>query len=218
MSEGMVKRYSLSKQISEKLESMIGEGEFAVGEKIPSENELVTYFGVSRNTLREAIHSLILAGVLEAKQGAGTFVRSKNRFRANMDQQLSQCSTADIIEARTALELSVVKLACDRRTTEDLDFIMAELQKRGQLINTEKEHTTTDLAFHIAIAKSSHNQVLVELYHALAVHMDRTISERNRETTMTHQEIDAVHAQLFVAICERDVEKAQSCVHKIMEI
>ena len=75
MKNNSVKRYPLSRQVSDKLEQMIEKGEYHVGEKIHTEIELMDIFQVSRNTIREAIQSLTSAGVLEVRQGDGTYVR-----------------------------------------------------------------------------------------------------------------------------------------------
>ncbi len=217
MNNSTLKRYSLSRQISDKLENMIESGHFQIDEKIPSESELMEFFGVSRNTLREAIQSLILGGVLEAKQGDGTYVRSKNRFSANMNRKLSQSSIKDIKEARGALELTILALACVRRTDEDLMKIEIAFQKRKEL-NTDKENSQADIDFHLAVAEGCHNEILIELYHSFSAHLNKHVSDRTAGTKMTNEQIDAIHEDLFTAVLEKDVQKAQIAITEIFTI
>ena len=97
-------KQSLPKQISIQIEKAIKDGIFKVGEKIPSEPELVKSFEVSRNTIREAIQSLIQAGVLESRQGNGTYVLTNDRFEANILTRLSSSKISEVHEVRISLE------------------------------------------------------------------------------------------------------------------
>lgn len=71
MNTKIIKRDSLSKQVSDKLEAMIEAGTYRVGDRFPTEPELMEMFSVSRNTVREAVQSLTWAGLLDVKQGDG---------------------------------------------------------------------------------------------------------------------------------------------------
>lgn len=71
-------RTHLVEQVASQIEELIEAGYWSVGDRIPSEMELIEKFDVSRNTLREAIRALVHAGLLETKQGSGTIVRSAN--------------------------------------------------------------------------------------------------------------------------------------------
>ncbi len=218
MDNSKLKRYSLSRQISDKLEHMIESGKFEVDTKIPSETELMEFFGVSRNTLREAIQSLILAGVLEAKQGDGTYVRSKSRFMANINHKLSQSSIKDINEARGALELTIIALSCLRRTDEDLIKITRAYNKRKRLNESAKEDSEADVEFHMALADGCHNDILIQLYNSFAFHLSHHVFIRTENTRMTNEQIETMHEELYEAVCEKDVQKAQFAISEIFTI
>ena len=126
-------KQSLPKQISIQIEKAIKDGIFKVGEKIPSEPELVKSFEVSRNTIREAIQSLIQAGVLESRQGNGTYVLTNDRFEANILTRLSSSKISEVHEVRISLEKEIVKLAALRRTQEDLINIKKALDKKNSI-------------------------------------------------------------------------------------
>ena len=218
MMEKQVKRYSLSKQVADQLEKMISDGVYAVGEKIPTEPELTEMFGVSRNTLREAIQSLTSSGILLVKQGDGTYVRSNDRFHANMNMKYEQVSNEDIMEARNALEITIAYLASQRRTEDDLEKIKAALDMRQNLQETEKENTRTDMQFHLAIAEASHNTILNDLYSSISSYMESHIAERQAETTLAPEEIDQLHEKLYLAIRDGSADMARVCAQNILDI
>ena len=213
-----VKRYPLSKQVADKLEEMIELGEYQVNAKIPTEAELMKMFEVSRNTVREAVQSLTSAGVLEVRQGDGTYVRSSNRFRANMNLKYAQVSLEDIREARNAIEVSVANLAAQRSDEKDLALIEKKLKKRKLLQEDSKENTLADIEFHMAVAQASHNTILIDLYESLATYLENHISTRQTETLLDWQKIDQLHEDLFIAIKNHEPIKAIHCTQAILNI
>lgn len=213
-----IKRYSLSKQVADKLEAMIANGDFKVGEKINSESELMAMFNVSRNTLREAIHALTSAGVLEVKQGDGTYVRSNNRFSANMKREYDKVEFEDVKETRDALEITMANLAAKRRTDEDLAKIEEALNRRKELDDSAKENTMADMEFHLRIAEASHNKILIDLYLSIFDYLETLIKERQVETKLDSAAIDKMHEDLFMAIKSSNREEAANCAKNILNI
>lgn len=218
MKQPLLRRESLSKQVSDQLETMISSGGYHVGDKIPTEPELMAMFGVSRNTIREAIQSLTWAGLLVVKQGDGTYICSTDRFHANMKQKYQEVSLEDIKEARNCIEVTIAHLAAKRRTPEDIETIRTMLLKRRALTTDVKENTKADLDFHIAIAHSSHNQILIDMYDSISYYLESQIEERSRISERSFTEIDTLHEALFVAIRDGDAEKAAHSVMDILEI
>lgn len=218
MIEKRVKRYSLSRQVADQLEKMIEDGAYAVGEKIPTEPELTEMFSVSRNTLREAIQSLTAAGILVVKQGDGTYVRSNNRFHARMSMEYDQVSLADILEARNVLEVTIAQLAAQRRTGEDLREIEQALIRRQTQAQTEKENTQADMQFHLAVARSCHNRILIDLYSSVSSYTESHIAERQAMTALDTGGIDRLHEKLYLAIRDGAPEDARSCAQNILNI
>ena len=213
-----VKRYPLSKQVADKLEQMIEAGEYPVGERIPTEIELMDIFSVSRNTIREAVQSLNSAGVLDVRQGDGTYVRSSNRFNANMSMKYAQISIEDIREARNIMEVSIAGLAAQRRSDEDLTLIAEALDRRKGLKENGKENTLADMEFHMAIAESCHNKILIDLYHSIWSYLESHIAERHVETSLNFEQIDELHDKLYRAILAGDPAAASNNAHEILSI
>ena len=218
MENKSLKRDSLSKQVSDKLEDMIECGDYKIGERIPTEQELMNMFEVSRNTVREAVRSLTWAGVLEVKQGDGTYVRSKSRFTANMQQKYSETSLDDISEARNCLEVTIAHLAANRRTDEDLELIQKALINRNSQLSDIKENTRADMNFHMAIAEASHNVIILDLYRSISDYLEEHIAERQIESTLSFEEIDDLHEHLYKSILNKNSKEAIDSVEKILNI
>lgn len=218
MNKTGVKRLPLSKQVADELERMIREGEYTVGDRIPTEPVLMEMFQVSRNTLREAIQALTSAGMLEVKQGDGTYVRSDSRFNANMHMEYAKVSLEDITEARDAMEVTIARLAALRRTDEDVAHMLEALKRRQGLAEPSKENTHADVEFHVAIAKASHNKVLLDIYMSITSYLESQIAQRQADTDLDWNEIDRLHEELFLAVRDRKGDEAVAATREILKI
>lgn len=218
MEKTVLRRESLSKQVSDRLEEMISSGQYRVGDKLPPEPELMALFQVSRNTLREAIQSLTWSGLLSVKQGDGTYVSAADRFHANMEQKYQAVSLRDIKEARDCIEVTIAHLSARQRTEEDVQTIQAMLRKRRALAADEKENTRSDLDFHIAVARACHNTILIDMYESISCYLENQIAERSKASTLPPQEIDALHEALFDAIQAGDSDQAVCSAMQILDI
>lgn len=211
-------KQSLPKQITIEIEKAIKNGIFKVGEKIPSEPDLVKEFSVSRNTIREAIQSLIQAGVLESRQGDGTYVITDDRFEANILTRLCDSKVSEINEVRASLEKEIVKLAALRRTGDDLKQMKKALDKVNSIKDSFEENSQADLEFHLAIAKASQNSIFYDLYKSIAQYIQKTVAQRLELTQMEEEMISKLHIDLYEAISSQDDKKAQEIISKILEI
>lgn len=209
-------RLSLSKQILNQMEQLILEGNWSVGTKIPSEPELVEQFGVSRNTIREAVQSLINAEVLEAKQGDGTYVRMSNRFEAAMLNRFKKSDILDVLEARFAIEKEVVRLAAIRRTNKDLKELKIYLQNRNNYTDNSQGNLEKDVEFHIAVARSTHNTVLFDIYKYIYQYIRDNINN-SLDISEFGAEQDYLHDDLFDAIEKQDPDMAEKLTLELIK-
>lgn len=160
-------RGNLSRQTAEKLyRTIVAEGRFGPGDKLPNEMELSRELGVSRATLREAIQALTMQGVLEVHRGRGTFVSHRVKeiedfgFGAldNVKGQLRE-----LFELRAIFEPRVAALACERASREELADIMTFGKKVETCIRSGLDRTQADRDFHAAIVRSTHNEFMMRL-------------------------------------------------------
>ncbi|WP_431292561.1 FadR/GntR family transcriptional regulator [Pedobacter sp. P26] len=125
----MKKESRLFEQISFKIRNDINKGKFKVGEKIPSEPALMELYGVGRSTIREAIKSLTLSGILTVQQGFGTKVNATPS--EPIEQRLRSSDFEEINQVRALLEQEIVRLATKNRTESDLETIIKALEKEN---------------------------------------------------------------------------------------
>lgn len=162
-----MEKKNLSQQTADRLYNMIvAERRLSPGQKLPNEVDLAHELGVSRTTLREALHALTSRNILEVRRGRGTFVSHQvdriNDFGfSHLDQVKGQLR--DLFELRRIFEPSAARLACQRATQEE----MAEILSRGaavdQCIRENKDRTQADREFHAAIVRATHNEFMMRL-------------------------------------------------------
>ena len=206
------KRVSLVEQVVVQIESLIKSAEWPVGTRIPSEMELMIQFDVSRNTLREAIRALVHAGLLQTKQGSGTFVRSNKQSGTDFEKRLKHSTLIEILEVRHALEREAASLAAERRTEKDIEELK-EYLNRCKNAESLSDFATADIELHKAIVRASHNGPLIELYthHVNALH--DSISALLGMTALSEDELDpGAHDELVDAIIEQNHESVCTIV------
>jgi DNA-binding FadR family transcriptional regulator len=171
-------RQLLSDQVFELLYRNIENGSWPVGERIPTEPELVEAFHVGRNTIREAVKALVHTGMLETRQGDGTYVRHQSGLDAALGRRIKRACLRDIVEVRRALELQAVQLAAVRRTEADLRELDRLLARQQQAVEEENcaDYLEADIAFHIGISAAAHNSVLFDLYRDFEVHLRSAVA------------------------------------------
>lgn len=162
-----VKKSSVSDQVFKQIRSMIVNGEWKIGERIPSEAQLTEMFGVSRISVREAIKQLVGLGILEARQGSGTYVcsnsdRVHNPSMANLTIQHKN-DLMNLLEVRRAIEVEAAGLAAKRATPEQVDHLREICDKSLQEGLTHEQHTELDLEFHRSIFISSNNRYICQV-------------------------------------------------------
>ena len=139
MSIEKVERVNVGDQVFERMKRLILSGEWRSGERIPGENELVRLFGVSRVSVRAAIHQLVGMGVLVVRHGEGTFVAADpvgGRIQSLLLQQmlLSQAQLREVLEFRLMTEVGSARLAARNATQADIALLRAceaALRKAG---------------------------------------------------------------------------------------
>ncbi|EOO26862.1 hypothetical protein IIU_05984, partial [Bacillus cereus VD133] len=172
------KRTSLVDQVVEQVQFYIESHTWPIGTKLPSEQELVEQLGVSRNTIREAMKALVHIGLLEVKQGDGTYVRNYTGFNTSFQRRLKKEKIEEILEVRYALEMQATKLAVMKRTDKDIQLLQECLSKRDLARKEGKDialFIQKDAEFHMAVVGASHNQILVDLYKSILESVQESI-------------------------------------------
>lgn len=196
-----VNKQLLVPQIEDQLMMYINQSGITIGSKLPNEYELAEKFGVGRSTVREAVKSLTIKGVLEVRRGAGTFVKNTGPVA---DDPLGLARFEDkyqlameLFDVRILLEPEVAAAACKNAAEEDKIRIKELCDEVETLYLEGKNHIQKDMEFHACIAKCSGNrviEVLIPVIHtAVTTFANLTNRKLMKETIETHREItDAI--------------------------
>lgn len=188
----IMKNKNLVQETIDQLKKYIQTENFKDGSKLPIEKQLAEKFGVGRSTLREAVKILEYGGVLEVKQGAGTFVRVVEE-RSNLRK--------DLIDVREMLETTAGKLACENRTEADLAILNQALFTRNRLLakGNFSEYIQADLDFHLLIVKSSKNRFLIQWYQEIYTDLKAMLSTLVIDS-IDYQDNSNLHQKMFDGI------------------
>src|SRR5690606_1014403 len=126
-----MRRVGLIDQVAARFRDEVVSGRWPVGERIPIEAELAAGFGVGRNTVREALQSLVHSGLLERQQGRGTFVIASSELTGALEREFAGGSRQHYLEMRLALDSTAASLAAVRRSDSDLQRLR-ELRARRE--------------------------------------------------------------------------------------
>jgi DNA-binding FadR family transcriptional regulator len=160
------RRPGLIEQVAEDMRQRIVCGDWPVGARVPTEPELAALVGAGRNTVREAVQALVHAGLLERRQGSGTYVLATSELPSAIERQFARASQREVLEVRQALEIMSASLAARRRTDSQLERLRELLDERSAAVESEDldAMVAADVALHRHIAEMSGNRVLAELY------------------------------------------------------
>ncbi|MGN9811241.1 FadR/GntR family transcriptional regulator [Micromonospora sp. BQ11] len=183
-------------------------GEWPVGGRIPTEPQLVAALGVGRNTVREAVRALVHAGVLECRQGSGTYVVSTDELAPVVARRLTDDRMTEVVEVRRAFEVEAARLAALRRTPEDLAALDAALADREAAWRGGRvdEFVEADAALHTAVVAAAHNGMLAELYASVGTALRSTVAQAMGGALEPERHVD--HSRLVDAIRAGDPERA----------
>lgn len=202
-----IQKRSLVDIALEQIRQHIDDGTWPLGQRLPPEPELAETLGISRNTVREAVRVLTFSGVLEVRQGDGTYVRA---CADPLDTLLvlARSSVEQALEARGVIEVEASRLAAERRTDEDILALREALEASAERHGGElDEYIKHDLIFHQRVVDSAHNPVLSELYRyfsqVIRAGLERTIGDPDRA-----QPSFELHRELLDAIERRDAAAA----------
>lgn len=209
-----INRTNLAESAAESLRAEIVSGRWAVGERIPNETALTELLAVSRGTVREAVRVLISKGLLDARQGSGTYVRSTVDTSGALDR-VKRTGLRDQWEARAALDVEAARLAALRHTPADIERMLKLLKARGTAANGGREaFSRRDIAFHRSIVEASGNKAIVELYDFFTTAILETI-----HSTLSGdlpEPDDRAHAAIVEAVATGDPDKAAAAVRAFM--
>lgn len=209
-----VRRAGLVDQVLTVLRANIADGSWPVGSRIPTEPQLVDEIGASRNTIREAVGALVQVGMLERRQGSGTYVVSDSEVGEAIGARLTQAEHRHSLELRLAIDVMAAELAARRRTDDAVADLLAVAQRRRDALGDPAALAAADLELHRAVVRASGNPLLVSVYDSLAGLLESAITENVTDLPGTY---DDQHEALVEAIVARDPQAAAGAVRTILQ-
>jgi DNA-binding FadR family transcriptional regulator len=207
----------LYEQIAEKLAKAIAVGEYALGQRLPSERELAQSFGVSRPTVREAIIALELDDLVDVRLGSGVYV--KNRQPPGGREGAKDIGPFELLEARHAIEGEAAAMAAVRiedeqiRQLSDLISEMRHDNRQNEILMSEE----ADRRFHELIASSTQNSGIIAavqmLWDARARSPQSHLMDDKGRARGLKPPIDE-HSAIVRALKRRDPEAARTAMHQ----
>lgn len=205
-------------EISKQIENAIYSRKLLPGDKLPSERELAERFHTSRVSVREALRALEHSGLVVIKRGArgGAFIAEAQSAAVtaslSMMLRLGATSIHHLTEARVLLEPDLARMAARRATKEDIKNLGALIAAQERALETHGPHHY-DLQFHRLVAAASKNPVLTLVMGSVADLIVEAISSL-RLTLDVRRHVSVFHRQVFLAIKERDEEKAHDLMFR----
>jgi GntR family transcriptional regulator, transcriptional repressor for pyruvate dehydrogenase complex len=141
------------------------------GDRLPSERQLAEITGVGRSAVREALKALSLLGIVQVRQGDGTYLkRAESTLLPDVIEWgllLGERKIRDIIEVRAELEIVGARWAASRRTDADIARLKAEVETMAASSHDLDTFRKGDVGFHLALAKATHNEILISMLSSM---------------------------------------------------
>jgi len=215
-----IKPKKIYEEVSEAILGMIKNGTLKPGDKLLPVHQLAEQFQVGRSAVREALSALRAMGLIEMKQGEGTYVKnftaSSLTSSLNSTLLMKQEDIVNLFEVRKVLEVGVVGAAALKRTEENIHNMKHWLDEMQKGIGDEQAGEKADFHFHMVIAEASHNNILLELMNHVSEMIAEAIGETRRiilygEQTTAERLLEE-HRKIYEAVLENDVEAAQQAM------
>ena len=211
----------LYEQVAGQVTELVARGEFKPGDRLPPERDLAKVLGVSRPTVREAMIALEIAGLVEVRVGAGTFVTDKaSNGATNRLFEGVGSSPLELIAARRTIEPQVAALAAQLATEAELTAIAETIFMIAAAQDTPS-HRAADHQFHVRIGLASHNGILSAVVDECWAEMYSPMFERmgaitgliaTRCSPQQRDQTVAEHGAVYQAIAARDPAAARSAM------
>lgn len=214
-----VKKTRVYEDIVTQLKDLIAQGRLKSGDQLPSERELSDTFKVSRASVREALRALESVGLLESRQGEGTYVARSveslfQPLAAAIYQQKDEL--LQTFETRKLIEPQIASLAAQRATPEEVAEFEAILKVQADDIGGGGSGVEADTRFHLALARATKNRVVLRLIETFVDWLKES-RELSLQVEGRPSKSLAGHRQILAAIRSRSPERARKAMLSHLE-
>lgn len=214
-----IQRRSLVDTVVSEIEHAISEGRWVVGDRLPSEAELTATLGVSRPSVREAVRSLVQLGLLESRQGDGTYLIATDPTEVALRRALDSADSREVIRVRRALDALAAREAAEYRSAADVEQLTELLEARRLAImaGDTQAFAEADVAYHLGIANASGNRLLSGIYASFDGSLRESVTDASCLAQGTDPDRADMHVTLLRAIAAQDPDAAQAAALGVLE-
>lgn len=216
-----IQQTSLVDRVASQLVDLTFNGTYRPGDRLPPEQELAKHLGVSRSTVREALIGLRLLGLIEMRQGEGTFVRralvALPLGTANWTVSIGPDTANALIEARLVIEPALASFAATRATPEQLSEIELAFRRMNDAGNDLERFAEADLDFHTLIASAGANQLLETFFLNIRSMLREWIRRVVASRLATAEQLAVVlhdHQLILQGLANQDSDEAHDAMHE----
>ena len=207
-------------EIVRQLQSLITQGRLKAGDRLMTERELAQQFGVSRVTVRQALSVLQAMGLVESRIGNGTFARTRVPTVTVLASMLNppRSTLLDQLEFRRMIEPEVARLAADRASAAHLKEMARFIELQREKQKEGRPFVEEDSAFHLAIARSSGNDLLLRMMESIH-ELLRDSREQSLRTNDARERSLAGHLRIIDAVRRHDPKAAhRAMLRHVLEV
>ncbi len=213
-------RVPISKVVARQIEGAIMNKSYMPGSKLPSEFELCKQFGVSRTAIREALQTLSAQNMITIIKGKGIFVSEMssssiiepmNKYFA---QKLDKDYILDLVHSRQVIEPSLAEMAAERRTEKDIENLHRDFNALENFEGTHAELARLDMAFHLTIARASHNRILPVILEPILISFMPEVKTYIYDTVSDVSRAASNHKPILDAIIKGDSIEARNAMNE----
>ena len=213
-----VQKVNAVEQVYKQMQTLLIDGVWKNGEKLPSENELCEQFGVSRVTIRQAMQKLKALGLIETRTGSGSYVRTVDLDDSLQDlvpmMYIGKTSDKQVFQFREMIDSESVRIATQMATEDDfqaLEKLLQEMQGAADA-NDRELFSEKDLAFHMTIVTITGNPLIIKtnqiLHNVLSESMKTVIEKMKYSPGLNY------HARILDAMKSRDAQLAEALMRE----
>jgi len=202
----IIHRSKLSEQVASHLTDLIVDGTLQPLQALPTEREFAKQYGVSIGVIREAIRILATGGLVDVRHGVGSFVNPRHLWNTAAPLllliQSEPSSVLAVHDVRAPLEMMSAETAATMADTADLLALDGALERMTANLDDPDANVAADLDFHLALAKATHNRLLLSILQSLIEPIHECmlrgthVPTAARHALMAHRGVvDAVHAR-----------------------
>lgn len=205
-----IEKRQLSSQTINRLIDWLSSDSIQVGDKLPSEPEIMEKLGVGRSTIREAIKVLEHLSFLDVRVGNGTYLIAKPYLAEPFLSRLRRADLKEVQYFKLGLEAQIAFLAAKNRTEEDIKVIHSKLMECTQALEQGdiEAFAKSDYEFHKAIAKSANTSLLYDFYLAVR-EITNVLELKLSKAEILDQHVFETHKKLFEGIKKGDTTQAR---------